>query len=89
MLGFIILLLLIEYEQTFRSLYCLTKKDIMNRYIGFLAIALTTTLFSSCSLIEGIFKAGMWWGIILVVGTVVLVIWLISKLFGGGRGGTN
>ncbi|MCT1531241.1 hypothetical protein ACFQ2C_04205 [Sphingobacterium daejeonense] len=61
----------------------------MNRYIGFLAIALTTTLFSSCSLIEGIFKAGMWWGIILVVGAVVLVIWLISKLFGGGRGGTN
>jgi hypothetical protein len=31
----------------------------------------------------------MWWGIILVVGAVVLVIWLISKLFGGGRGGTN
>ena len=63
-------------------------KEIMNRYLGFLAIALSSTLFSSCSLVEGIFKAGMWWGIILVVGAIVLVIWLISKLF-GGRGGSN
>ncbi|GEM_PF-119191 len=72
----------------FLKLFNKLNTETMNRYIGFLALALTTSLFSSCSLIEGIFKAGMWWGIILVIGAVVLVIWLISKLF-GGRGGTN
>src|SRR5690606_12183044 len=72
----------------FLKLFNKLNTETMNRYIGFLALALTTSLFSSCSLIEGIFKAGMWWGIILVIGAVILVIWLISKLF-GGRGGTN
>ncbi|MGJ1203733.1 hypothetical protein [Sphingobacterium lactis] len=56
-----------------------------NRLLGFLGVALASMLFSSCNLIEGIFKAGMWWGIILVVGAVALVIWLFSKMFGGRR----
>jgi hypothetical protein len=39
-------------------------------------------LFSSCGLIEGIFKAGVWVGILFVVGIIALVIFLISKLGG-------
>ncbi|SJN20146.1 hypothetical protein FM120_01830 [Sphingobacterium faecium PCAi_F2.5] len=35
-------------------------------------------------MIEGIFKAGVWSGIIIVVVVVALVIWLLAKLFGGG-----
>lgn len=35
---------------------------------------------SSCSLITGIFKGGMYFGIILVVIIIVLAIWLISKI---------
>jgi cytosine/uracil/thiamine/allantoin permease len=34
-------------------------------------------------MVEGIFKAGIWVGIIVVVGIIALVIWLIAKL--GGR----
>jgi cytosine/uracil/thiamine/allantoin permease len=34
-------------------------------------------------MVEGIFKAGIWVGIIVVVGIIALVIWLISRL--GGR----
>ena len=34
---------------------------------------------SSCDAIEGIFKAGMWTGVILIVLIVVLVLWLIGK----------
>lgn len=38
---------------------------------------------SSCELIGDIFKAGMWTGIIVVVLVVGLIIFVISKLFGG------
>ena len=55
--------------------------------IGLLATILSTiTLFSSCEVIGGIFKAGMWSGIIIVVIVVALIIWLISKFMGGNRG---
>ena len=36
-------------------------------------------LLTSCDLVEGIFKAGMIWGIILVVLVVALIFWLIRK----------
>ena len=48
-------------------------------------VALLTTTLSSCELVEGIFKAGMWTGIIMVVVILVIVFWLIARLFGRGR----
>lgn len=33
----------------------------------------------SCEIIGGIFKAGVWSGILIVVAIVALVIWLIAK----------
>ena len=36
-------------------------------------------LLSSCQAIAGIFKAGMWVGVIGVVLLVVIIFWLISK----------
>ncbi|MCA5004231.1 hypothetical protein [Sphingobacterium bovistauri] len=54
--------------------------------IGLLATILSTiTLLSSCEVIGGIFKAGVWSGIIIVVIVVALIIWLISKFMGGNR----
>ena len=41
-------------------------------------MVLATTL-TSCDLIGGIFKAGMWVGIIIVVAVVGLILWLVSK----------
>lgn len=38
---------------------------------------------TSCEAIGTIFKAGMWWGFILVAGVIGLVIWLFTR----GRGG--
>ena len=43
-----------------------------------LVIAIISFL-TSCSAIEGIFKAGMWSGIFIVVIVVALIFWLISK----------
>ncbi|MFT4032013.1 MAG: hypothetical protein QM669_06305 [Siphonobacter sp.] len=40
---------------------------------------------SSCQAIMDIFKTGVWTGVILVFLGIGLVIWLVSKLFGGGR----
>ncbi|OCK52228.1 phosphatidate cytidylyltransferase [Chryseobacterium sp. CBo1] len=36
-------------------------------------------LLTSCEAVEIIFKAGMWWGIILVVGVVGILLWLFSR----------
>jgi hypothetical protein len=53
--------------------------------VNFAALVLLLTLFSSCELIGGIFKAGMWTGVIAVVGVIVLLLWLLAK---AGRGKT-
>lgn len=39
-------------------------------------------LFSltSCQTIETIFKAGMWWGIILAAVIVGVILWLVGKV---------
>ncbi len=57
----------------------------MNKYIPLTLITLLATTLSSCELIGGIFKAGMWSGIIIVVVVLVAIIWLISRIFGGKR----
>ena len=41
-----------------------------------------TAALSSCEAIAGIFKAGIWTGVILVVAVVGLIIYLISR---GGK----
>jgi hypothetical protein len=44
---------------------------------GMTLICLLT--LTSCEAVETIFKAGMWWGIILVVGVVAIIAWLFSR----------
>jgi hypothetical protein len=36
-------------------------------------------LFSSCEAIAGIFKAGVWFGVLGVIIVVVIIFWLIGK----------
>lgn len=40
---------------------------------------LLITALSSCEAIAGIFKAGVWFGVIGVVVIIVIIFWLISK----------
>ncbi len=49
-------------------------------YTGALAMALST--LSGCEVIGGIFKAGVWSGVLLVFLGIALIIFLISKLMG-------
>ena len=55
----------------------------ITKYFPLALIALLTTTLSSCSVIGDIFKAGVWSGIIIVVVVLALIIWLVSKIFGG------
>ncbi|HXS37047.1 MAG TPA: hypothetical protein VN721_10130 [Flavipsychrobacter sp.] len=41
--------------------------------------------FSSCQLVGDIFKAGVWVGILIVVVIIALIIFVLSKIFGGGN----
>lgn len=43
---------------------------------------LILTTFTSCEVVEGIFKAGMGFGIFLVVAVVGIIIYVISKIGG-------
>jgi hypothetical protein len=43
------------------------------------ALVIATTL-SSCEVIGGIFKAGFWTAIILVVLVIVIILWLVRKM---------
>jgi len=48
-------------------------------------VALFITLFlTSCEAIGDIFKTGVWTGVLLVFLGIGVVIWLVSKMFGGG-----
>ncbi|MES2701580.1 MAG: phosphatidate cytidylyltransferase [Bacteroidota bacterium] len=49
-----------------------------------ITLMLTITMsLSSCQIIGNIFKAGVWVGVLLVVGIIGLIIFLISRI--GGR----
>ncbi|GAB3721638.1 hypothetical protein [Spirosoma lituiforme] len=55
------------------------------RFFPSALVAIFLTLFlTSCAAIGDIFKAGAYTGIIGVVVVLGVVIWLVSKLFGGG-----
>ncbi|MEP7165612.1 MAG: phosphatidate cytidylyltransferase [Ferruginibacter sp.] len=46
--------------------------------LSFLLLCMSAML-SSCEAIKGIFKAGMWTGVLIVVGIIGLVIFFISR----------
>lgn len=55
----------------------------MKKYLPLAMVAILATTLTSCDAIEGIFKAGLWSGIIIVVLVLALLIWIVSKIFGG------
>lgn len=57
-------------------------KNIIQR-IAVLSVVLFS--FTSCEVIGGIFKAGMGFGIFIVIAIVAVVIFAITKMFGGSK----
>ena len=44
---------------------------------------------SSCVSVGGVFQSGFWIGIVLAAIAVGLVLWLVSKMRGGGGSSSN
>ena len=53
--------------------------------LSFLLVIMCTLFLSSCQVIGDIFKAGMGFGIFLVVAVIGVVIFVIAKIAGGGK----
>jgi hypothetical protein len=53
-----------------------------NLLINTLMLAAVIFFASSCEAIGGIFKAGVWSGVLLVAGIIALVIFIISRMGG-------
>lgn len=51
----------------------------MPRHLRTLLLLVATTLLAGCAAIGGIFKAGMWTGILALVVIVAIVAWLLSR----------
>jgi hypothetical protein len=45
-------------------------------------LALCTLGLAGCELVADIFKAGVWVGVLLVIGIVALIVWMLSKAGG-------
>jgi hypothetical protein len=47
----------------------------------FTALTLITMLImlAGCEVVGGIFKAGVWFGILIIVGIVALLIWVFTR----------
>nr|WP_314840143.1 hypothetical protein [uncultured Flavobacterium sp.] len=43
-------------------------------------LVLISFFFTSCSVVEGIFKAGMGVGIFIVIAVIALIVWIISRI---------
>lgn len=65
-----------------RQTFCITYRnsELMKKYnyvwLWVLAMAMTLT---SCEVVGGIFKAGFWTAIIIIVIIVALILWLVGR----------
>ena len=50
------------------------------RLLSVSLLLILATQVAGCELAEGIFKAGMWVGIIMVVVVIALIAWLVGRV---------
>lgn len=52
-----------------------------NKNLSLLALLVFVAVSSAgCGLVEGIFKAGLWVGVIMVTLVVVAILWIVGKM---------
>jgi hypothetical protein len=51
----------------------------MKSAFNIITVLLIAIIFSSCAVVGGIFKAGVWTGILIVAAIIGLIIFLISR----------
>jgi hypothetical protein len=53
----------------------------MQKIMGFLVVLFLAFGFTGCAAIGDIFKAGVWVGVLVEVGVVLLIVFLVSREF--------
>ncbi|WP_167330312.1 hypothetical protein [Flavobacterium denitrificans] len=53
-----------------------------NKILRLLMVFVVLFSFTSCEVIGDIFKAGMGFGIFIVIFVVAIIIWIFAKMFG-------
>lgn len=51
----------------------------MGKASSFFFLFLVACMISSCAVVGGIFKAGVWVGVLIVVAIIALIIFLVSR----------
>ena len=65
---------------TIWPLICFSILNISMAKTGFIVIAFLMVLFfTSCSVITGIFKAGVWVGVLAVLAVIGLIVYFIAR----------
>ncbi|HEV7349710.1 hypothetical protein [Telluribacter sp.] len=54
----------------------------MKNVLNFLFLLFFSLSLTSCEIIGGIFEAGMWVGLVLVVLVIGVIIWIFRAIFG-------
>jgi hypothetical protein len=57
----------------------------MKRNLYLPILAWMAVMLNGCTVVAGIFKAGVWVGVIIVVAIIALVIFVIGKASGGSK----
>ena len=57
----------------------LYENKLMIRILNGLSIFLLLSTLTGCSVVEGIFKAGVWVGVLIVAAVIGLIIFLVSR----------
>lgn len=52
---------------------------IINKRYSLVVAIFAIIILQSCSLAEGIFKAGMWWAFFLVALVIIGIVWLLRR----------
>lgn len=50
-----------------------------SNYLALTLLLMITVSMSSCEVIGGIFEAGIWTGLIVVVIVIAIILWLVSR----------
>jgi len=69
--------LLVVHYVIIKILFAMKKSS----FFPILLLFLPAAVLTGCDLVVDIFQAGVWVGVILVIVVIVLVIWLLRKLF--------
>ena len=51
----------------------------VRRLVRLLLLAAIVLALAACSAVAGIFKAGMWTGVLVIVVVIALIVWLFGR----------